>query len=986
MAKPITLKIIHYLVVVSLAFSSAATANTLEITYGGWVNGKFGAVGSLYPQYDALLFKDRSDLKLWFEDDLSYEQNAYYKVWQDVTFNDPLATDRMTVSLLGTAFDTGDLNLDGGYARYLRISDMTLNQVDLDSYSVKLIFWGDDNSLTLNDSTMDLRYVDLDPQANAPMHLAVDTGTNKITAWSGNISPSLFTLDVASGASLELFISGSLSTTIPSQRLNFNTPIEGTIDGELFLQNSNVYMNSTKNLEFANGSTLRLGGIQTFLEVEHIAFDGSTIDLGRYTTFQVNQEIKLTDTTLSFDDNSALITDGIISTLGNVTLDGSGPNSGIRGTGLLRLNNLGGSTQFSQQNITESRVDYLLIGGTSSMNLENTVFTVNTQIYANDDASINLTDATFVLNGYTGGNDSDFDLTIDNSSRFRVNRRGTWYQNPNSTIDNDGSIFIEGDYFANGTIDGSGLILIREDGVMDFGFNDHQVYTLTTDNRIIFEPDLLNLLPSADGGTLNMRLGVTGGNASNDTIQYGAGDITLTQMRALNVGLTQAFTADELDGQSFTLIQAQNSGVAGTLVGAASAPLVEGADIPALIDFTITDANTNGKPDLTLNAQKQGNNALLTHPSVRTENQQGASQLIVNAANSGNTAINNALNQLTNGQVASDFDSIHAEPYSSYITVSLEHSDMVMNTVQNRAVWGGVFSSGGSTETTQPETLRRTWMEGVYVEGDVDGDNNLGDFDYTLTGLTIGQDLLVAEDSSLGVYVSFGTQKMDEHDRAMQDFDSDMYHLGLYLNQKDIGGWDLRGVLGYGYGDHDSTRWVTLADSSTVSSADFNSHSFYGGLKGTITAYKNDWITLAPELGLNYIYYEQESFKESGDPDLSLKVDSADAQSIIASAGLNARFASLSETFSIYPVAFVRYEHDVYANDNNEHEVDAALLSHQDYKETFVGQNRGEHAIITGLGLGSELTSALQIKGGLIYVVDSDGSEWGGGFNLEYLW
>jgi hypothetical protein len=31
---------------------------------------------------------------------------------------------------------------------------------------------------------------------------------------------------------------------------------------------------------------------------------------------------------------------------------------------------------------------------------------------------------------------------------------------------------------------------------------------------------------------------------------------------------------------------------------------------------------------------------------------------------------------------------------------------------------------------------------------------------------------------------------------------------------------------------------------------------------------------------------------------------------------------------SIYPFAFSRYEHDFYANDNNEHEIDAALVAH----------------------------------------------------------
>ena len=241
-------------------------------------------------------------------------------------------------------------------------------------------------------------------------------------------------------------------------------------------------------------------------------------------------------------------------------------------------------------------------------------------------------------------------------------------------------------------------------------------------------------------------------------------------------------------------------------------------------------------------------------------------------------------------------------------------------------------------------------------------------------------------DGTLGAYFSFGTQKMNEHDSATQGFSSETYHFGLYLNQVNIGAWDLRGVLGYAFSDHESKRQVNLSTSSTIASADFNSHSAYAGVKGTITGYENNWVTLAPELGLSYIYYLQEAIKESGDANLSLSIDSTEAHAVVASAGLNARFASLSDTMSIYPFAFSRFEHDFYANDNNEHEIDAALVAHPDFKQSFVGQNRGENAMVLGVGLGSVLSSALQINGGFDYSVSNHGSEWGAGFNLEYYW
>ena len=372
-------------------------------------------------------------------------------------------------------------------------------------------------------------------------------------------------------------------------------------------------------------------------------------------------------------------------------------------------------------------------------------------------------------------------------------------------------------------------------------------------------------------------------------------------------------------------------------------------------------------------------------PATGSKNTENVAKLLANAAQT-NTSVASQLQQLTQQQLTDQIPYIHAEPYSSYITVSLEHSDMVMNTVLDHAAPTTFVISGPNGQVEEIQARKRLWMKASYNEGDVNGDNDLGDFDYKLSSLTVGHDLFVSDLRTLGMYLSIGTQEMDEHDLAIQDFSGDVYHLGMYLNQANIGGWDIRGVVGYGYGDNSSKRQVILADTRGSPSADYDSHNAYLGVKGTMAAYQNNWMTLTPELGFNYIYYKQESFKESGDPSLSLKLDSAEAHAVIASAGLNARFASISDSSSIYPLVFARYEHDFYANSNSEHEIDAAIVAHSDYKQSFEGQNRGEHALITGLGLGSDINSSMQINANIVHTENSNGSEWGAGLNFEYRW
>jgi uncharacterized protein YhjY with autotransporter beta-barrel domain len=372
-------------------------------------------------------------------------------------------------------------------------------------------------------------------------------------------------------------------------------------------------------------------------------------------------------------------------------------------------------------------------------------------------------------------------------------------------------------------------------------------------------------------------------------------------------------------------------------------------------------------------------------PATGSKNTANMAKLLANAAQT-NTSVASQLQQLTQQQLTDQIPYIHAEPYSSYITVSLEHSDMVMNTVLDHAAPTTFVTSGPNGQVEEVQTRKRLWMKASYNEGDVNGDNDLGDFDYKLSSLTIGHDLFASDDRTLGMYFSIGTQGMDEHDKAILDFNGDVYHLGMYLNQADISGWDLHGVLGYAYGDHSSKRQVTLASTSATPSADYDSHSIYAGMQATMISYQNDWLTLSPELGFKYIYYKQESFKESGDPSLSLKLDSAETHAVIASAGLNARFASISDSSSIYPLVFARYEHDFYANLNSEHEIDAAIVAHSDFKQSFEGQNRGEHALITGLGLGSDINSSMQINANIIHTENSNGSEWGAGLNFEFRW
>jgi len=157
------------------------------------------------------------------------------------------------------------------------------------------------------------------------------------------------------------------------------------------------------------------------------------------------------------------------------------------------------------------------------------------------------------------------------------------------------------------------------------------------------------------------------------------------------------------------------------------------------------------------------------------------------------------------------------------------------------------------------------------------------------------------------------------------------------------------------------------------------------GIKGVYKPIvQTSWVEVSPDLSMLYSYYYQDKVEENGVEALCLQVDSADAQSIITGIGINASFKSFSEEQMIYPVSFIRYERDWFANMDDAHEVNASLKNYPDYKQTFVGQNRGSDILTLGIGVESVISSQWQVGGGIIKGWDSNGSEFSFGINAQY--
>lgn len=936
-----------------------------------------------------------------------------YHIWRDITIEvSPVYTSgTMEIHTALDAFSP----VNDSAVRTIFTEQLTLNDTVLDSaasWSFGNSTTNTNNSITLNNSTFRLSSPGSVTFSDAPLTLNAVSGDNAIDAWAlpfDITAPTTF--NISPGAT---FTIRNIGTDEGARALNFRREMTlnadnaaVTIEDSVVSTSSNVVTDDS-SWNFTNGSSLTLSGSATRLTMDKLNLDNSALTLGRNTKL-VGNEAVFTDATVNLGLLSEFSLTGLTLSGAN-TFTGNGDVNTVSidsmdaaslGT-TLTLNSVG-RMAINSGLILDSNLD-ISLEDFSGLIIYDPLFLNGGSVSVSSSSSLLLeTDNIFDLGGGGQFNASDFgriivaeNAVLPVSSTVSVDLSSGGSLNVFGTLKGDGEITVSG---------GSGYLRVGDAGILSPNGDsfDPAIGTLSTDARIsffsdLYEEDIATYPPETqqeflstglfDGGGFVADIMVdTTGNTHNDLLEYGNGGIYLAQLGALVVNTMGSPSATELDGKEFTLIAAK-AGKTGSddieLLGQ-DIPLFESGRTPALVDFRIVDRNTNGYSDVTLLAEASYDN-LLKNPLLHSKNQKAAANLLIYGAKKGNSAITSGLDSLTNAKLQPHMDLIHAEPYSSYMTVSLEHSDMIMNTVLSHATSNIDIRSGRSKEITDQQTRERFWVDAQYREGNVKGSGDLGSFNYNLSSLTIGLDLTSSNEQTIGAYFSYGTQEMDEHDSVTQGFNSDVYHMGAYLNRPNTMGWDLRGVLGYGYVNNESKRQIMLPDLVSNASADYEGHNIYAGAKATIDAYKNDWVMLRPEVGVSYIYYTQESFEESGDSNLSLALDSTNAQAIIASAGVNAHFASLSDTVGIYPLASVRYEHDFYANRNNEHDINASLVAHQENKQTFIGQSRGENALIMGLGVSSAINSALQINGGLTYSDHSHGDEWGAGFTLEYNW
>lgn len=407
--------------------------------------------------------------------------------------------------------------------RGLTINNLTVTNVDLNMGNVQIKLQAPTASpnapiaITLNNGSLGggLRTPLL--WTPSPFQFNV-TGDSQIGGWNGALR-SVTSLNVASGATLRIKDSGSVTGTTLASKLYFgelnNTAVIN--GGSLIIDNSAVVFGQNPHsldanqstMTFSNNATLRIQGPSTTpkLETDRIVLQNSTLNMANNTALKLRNSLEL--------DNSAAITGdgGRVNALqvivkGNSTAtlehtDGDGPGDVGITTGFLKVSDGATFTLAGAGAVAVTGAVYFPISGSGT-----TRVTQGANLWLQN-AEISLNHHGSLTTEHTATTNAGVTLT---TSTMSLNSGGTFVNNGWFSMDGDSFLNVVG----NATIGGTGLT--EMDGNLVFAAGapgDQGKSSLTTDNMLQFGMNstlTMTLDPSArvnDFITLNGTLSIS---------------------------------------------------------------------------------------------------------------------------------------------------------------------------------------------------------------------------------------------------------------------------------------------------------------------------------------------------------------------------------------------------------------------------------------------------------------------------------------------
>ena len=347
------------------------------------------------------------------------------------------------------------------------------------------------------------------------------------------------------------------------------------------------------------------------------------------------------------------------------------------------------------------------------------------------------------------------------------------------------------------------------------------------------------------------------------------------------------------------------------------------------------------------------------------------------------SSLSGAVQSLTPAQ-ANALSNVHAEGYSSNMTINLEQMGHVTNTVMDR-IHAPLAGQTGTSTAYEVDQGRYVWVDAASMKGSVDSYDNLAGFGYRLSNIIMGGDLLRNASGGFGVFGGVGYTTMTEPEQVSQDFSSTNYYLGLYGGKYLPDNFKLSGAIGYVYSDSTAKRDNPNVGNFTGGTAksDYQSNGVYAALKLSRPLKASENLTLTPFAGASYAQLWMNQAHESGGNDFNYSISSNNARSVVTFVG--AEFLMPLSNGTTRPLSlagFYRFGYDWSANRESAHEITANSPLFGSF--TQIGANKGPVNNLMGLGLQGYITPSVSLRAGIVGRISTYGTEIGGGGEIRW--
>lgn len=346
------------------------------------------------------------------------------------------------------------------------------------------------------------------------------------------------------------------------------------------------------------------------------------------------------------------------------------------------------------------------------------------------------------------------------------------------------------------------------------------------------------------------------------------------------------------------------------------------------------------------------------------------------------TTLVSAVQSLTAPEV-NQLASVHAEGYSSNMTIGLEQMKTVANTVMDR-IHKPVSDSNSNSVAYEIDAGRYVWADVAGFTGTVNSYNGLAGFGYNSYYGVIGLDLFRNQTGGVGIYGGAGNSYMTQSSQVSQNFNNNTGYLGMYGGMYLSSNLKLSGALGYSFGHSNAKRNNPDIGSFTggTASDSYSSNGAFAALKLSQSMLIGEKFTLTPFVGGSYSQLNTGAVSESGGGDFNYSIKAATSYQTITFAG--AEFVQpLKEKGDnmIALVGFYRFSYNWSANTDSAHTVTASNSTFGTFNQT--GANMGPVSNLFGLGLQGQLSKDVSLRIGAVAAVNTHGTQYGGGGELR---